>query len=55
MQREELAIKRDAVKVKELVAETDALYKENKLEIEAAKLLDQRNQPVIEPFRKRAF
>ena len=53
MQREELAIKRDAVKVKELVAETDALYKENKLEIEAAKLLDQRNQPVIEPFRKR--
>ena len=55
MQREELAIKRDAVKVKELVAETDALYKENKLEIEAAKLIDQRNQPVIEPFRKRAF
>jgi hypothetical protein len=53
MQREELAIKRDAVKVKELVAETDALYKENKLEIEAAKLIDQRNQPVIEPFRKR--
>ena len=55
MQREELAIKRDAVKVKELVAETDALYKENKLEIEAAKLIDQRNQPVIEPFRKRVF
>jgi len=55
MQREELAIKREAVKVKELVAETDALYKENKLEIEAAKLIDQRNQPVIEPFRKRVF
>ena len=55
MQREELRIKEEAVKVKQLVAETDALYKENKLEIEAAKLIDQRNQPVIEPFRKRAF
>jgi hypothetical protein len=56
MQREELRIKEEAVKVKQLVAETDAQYKENKLEIEAAKLLEQRNQPmvqpVIEPFRK---
>lgn len=55
MQREELRIKEEAVKVKQLAAETDAQYKENKLEIEAAKLLDQRNQPVIEPFRKRVF
>ena len=55
MQREELRIKEEAVKVKQLVAETDALYKENKLEIEAAKLIDQRNQPVIEPFRKKVF
>lgn len=50
MQREELAIKREAVRVKELAAEADAMYKENKLEIEAAKLIDQRNRPVIEPF-----
>lgn len=50
IQREELAIKREGVQVKKLAAEADAQYKENKLEIEAAKLIDQRNRPVIEPF-----
>ena len=53
MQREELRIKEEAVKVKEMQAQADAAYKEGKLEIEAAKLIDQRNRPAPEPFPMR--
>jgi len=55
MQREELAIKRDAVNVKQMAVEADAQYKENKLEIEAAKLIDQRNKPTNQPFTDNLF
>lgn len=50
MQREELRIKEEAVKVKQMQAEADAQYKEGKLEIEAAKLIDQRSKPAPTPF-----
>lgn len=39
MQKEELRIKEEAVKVKKMEAESDAAYKENKLALEAAKLI----------------
>lgn len=57
MQREELRIKERAVEVKEMQAEADAQYKQDKLEIEAAKLINEgkriereRNQPMIQPL-----
>ena len=53
MQREELRIKEEAVRVKEMQAEADAAYKEGKLELEAAKLIDQRSRPAPEPFPMR--
>jgi hypothetical protein len=41
MQREELRIKDEAVKVKEKQAETDAKYKEDKILLETAKVVGQ--------------
>jgi hypothetical protein len=41
MQREELRIKEEAVKVKEMQAETDASYKENKIALEAIKVVNE--------------
>lgn len=50
MQREELRIKEELAKTKQFAAEADAQYKESKLEIEAAKLIEQRNRPAPQPF-----
>ena len=45
MQREELRIKEEAVKVKEMQAETDAKYKEDKILLETAKVVGQALSP----------
>lgn len=48
MQREELRIKSEAVKVKKAEAEADAKYKEDKIALEAAKVVGQ----AVEPLRR---
>ena len=49
MQREELRIKEEAVKVKEMQAEADAKYKQDKIALEAAKLNADRPR-IVRPF-----
>ena len=46
MQREELRIKEEAVKVKEMQAEADAKYKEDKIALETAKVVGQALAPI---------
>ena len=46
MQREELRIKAEAVKVKEKQAEADAQYKEDKIALETAKVIGQALGPL---------
>lgn len=53
MQREELRIKADAVKVKKMVADTDTHYKEDKLAIEAAKMVGAVGAPI--PLKRGMF
>ena len=51
MQREELRIKEEAVKVKAAQAEADAQYKEDKIKLEAAKVIGQTVDSVTRPFK----
>jgi hypothetical protein len=51
MQREELRIKEEAVKVKAAQAEADALYKENKIALETAKVIGSTVDSVTRPFK----
>lgn len=51
MQREELRIKEEAVKVKEMQAKADAEYKQDKIALEAAKIRgDQMKPTIVRPF-----
>jgi len=50
MQREELRIKEEAVKVKATQAEADAQYKQNKIALEAAKVVGQTSPLAREAF-----
>ena len=51
MQREELRIKEEAVKVKAAQAEADAEYKENKIALEAAKVIGSAVNSATRPFK----
>ena len=51
MQREELRIKEEAVNVKRMQAEADAQYKEEKLAIEATKVLNENLKPQVRVVR----
>ncbi len=53
MQREELRIKDEAVKVKKKIADTDAQFKQDKLAIEAAKVVGAVGAPI--PLKREMF
>ena len=50
MQREELRIKEEAVKVKAAEAAADAKYKEDKIALETAKVVGQAGEPLRRIF-----